>query len=87
MSVTDEIKSRIDIVSYVQRHVPALKKAGRNHKACCPFHSRKDAIFCGQSRAPKLALFRRLLGGRRPLHICAEDARLGFQRGAARIGG
>ena len=45
MSVTDEIKSRIDLVSYVQRHVPGLKKAGRNHKACCPFHSEKTPSF------------------------------------------
>ena len=45
MSVTDEIKSRIDIVNYVQRHVPALKKAGRNHKACCPFHNEKTPSF------------------------------------------
>ena len=45
MSVTDEIKSRIDIVGYVQRHVPGLKKAGRNHKACCPFHNEKTPSF------------------------------------------
>jgi len=45
MSVTDEIKSRIDIVSYVQRFVPSLKKAGRNHKACCPFHNEKTPSF------------------------------------------
>ena len=45
MSVTEEIKSRIDIVSYVQRHVPELKKAGRNHKACCPFHTEKTPSF------------------------------------------
>ncbi len=45
MSVTDEIKSRIDIVSYVQRYVPELKKAGRNHKACCPFHNEKTPSF------------------------------------------
>ena len=45
MSVTDEIKSRIDLVSYVQRHVPGLKKAGRNHKACCPFHNEKTPSF------------------------------------------
>ena len=45
MSVTDEIKSRIDIVSYVQRYVPGLKKAGRNHKACCPFHNEKTPSF------------------------------------------
>lgn len=45
MSVTDEIKSRIDLVSYVQRHVPGLKKAGRNHKACCPFHNEQTPSF------------------------------------------
>lgn len=45
MSVTDEIKARIDLVSYVQRYVPTLKKAGRNHKACCPFHNEKSPSF------------------------------------------
>ncbi len=45
MSVTDEIKSRIDIVSYVQRFVPSLKKAGRNYKACCPFHNENTPSF------------------------------------------
>ena len=45
MSVTDEIKSRIDIVSYVQRYVPSLKKSGRNYKACCPFHNEKTPSF------------------------------------------
>ncbi len=45
MSVTDDIKSRIDIVSYVQRYVPTLKKSGRNHKACCPFHNEKTPSF------------------------------------------
>lgn len=45
MSTTDDIKSRIDIVSYVQRFVPSLKKAGRNHKACCPFHNEKTPSF------------------------------------------
>lgn len=45
MSVTDEIKARIDIVSYVQRYVPSLKKSGRNYKACCPFHNEKTPSF------------------------------------------
>lgn len=45
MSVTDEIKARIDIVTYVQRSVPSLKKAGRNYKACCPFHAEKTPSF------------------------------------------
>lgn len=44
MSVADDIKSRLDIVSYIQQTVP-LKKAGRNYKACCPFHAEKTPSF------------------------------------------
>src|SRR5690606_19647954 len=44
MSVVDEIKSRLDIVDYIQRTVP-LKKAGRYYKACCPFHNERTPSF------------------------------------------
>ena len=44
MSVADEIKSRLDIVSYIQQVVP-LKKAGRTYKACCPFHQERTPSF------------------------------------------
>lgn len=43
-SLTDDIKSRLDIVSYIQQVVP-LKKAGRTYKACCPFHAEKTPSF------------------------------------------
>ncbi len=44
MSAIDEIKSRLDIVQYIQQYVP-LKKQGRTHKACCPFHNEKTPSF------------------------------------------
>lgn len=44
MSIAEEIKSRLDIVSYIQQYAP-LKKAGRSYKACCPFHNERTPSF------------------------------------------
>ena len=44
MNVTDDIKSRIDIVDLINNYTP-LKKAGRSYKALCPFHSEKTPSF------------------------------------------
>lgn len=44
MSVSDEVKQRIDIVEYISRYTP-LKKAGRTYKGLCPFHSERTPSF------------------------------------------
>ena len=43
-SFLDELVSRSDIVEIVSARVP-LKKAGREYKACCPFHNEKSPSF------------------------------------------
>jgi DNA primase len=43
-SFIDELLARIDIVEVIDTRVP-LKKAGREYKACCPFHGEKTPSF------------------------------------------
>jgi len=40
----DEIKQKLNIVDVINRFLP-LKKRGRNHIACCPFHGEKSPSF------------------------------------------
>jgi DNA primase len=40
----DELMTRVDIVEVIDSRVP-LKKAGREHTACCPFHNEKTPSF------------------------------------------
>jgi DNA primase len=44
MSVADQIKARLDIVDIIS-HYTTVKKAGRNYKSLCPFHSEKTPSF------------------------------------------
>jgi DNA primase len=44
-SFIDEIIARADIVEFIGARLP-LKKAGREFKACCPFHNEKTPSFC-----------------------------------------
>ncbi len=43
-AVITEILDRSNIVEVISSYLP-LKKIGRNHKACCPFHPEKTASF------------------------------------------
>ncbi len=40
----DDLMQRVDIVDVIDAHVP-LKKAGKDYKACCPFHEEKTPSF------------------------------------------
>ncbi|MDD3088843.1 MAG: DNA primase [Candidatus Omnitrophica bacterium] len=42
--IIDRILERVDIVEVISEYVQ-LKRAGRSHKACCPFHNEKTASF------------------------------------------
>lgn len=44
MSVTDDIKAKLDILDVVSPHV-SLQKSGRTFKANCPFHTEKTPSF------------------------------------------
>ena len=44
MSVVDDIRDKLDIVEVISGHVQ-LRKAGRNFKARCPFHTEKTPSF------------------------------------------
>ncbi len=43
--IIELIREKLDIVEVVREYVPALKRAGRNYKANCPFHNEKTPSF------------------------------------------
>jgi DNA primase len=43
--VIELIREKLDIVEIVREYVPALRRAGRNYKANCPFHNEKTPSF------------------------------------------
>ncbi|MCS6870479.1 MAG: DNA primase [Anaerolineae bacterium] len=45
MSITQEIRAKLDLVQYISQSGVPLRKAGRYFTACCPFHSEKTPSF------------------------------------------
>ena len=43
-SIIDEIRSRVDVVAVIGRHME-LQKSGRTWKGCCPFHGERTPSF------------------------------------------
>ncbi|MDD4939644.1 MAG: DNA primase [Candidatus Omnitrophica bacterium] len=43
-NILEDILSRVDIVELISAYIP-LKRAGRNFRACCPFHHEKTPSF------------------------------------------
>src|SRR3989338_9127695 len=43
-SVIEEIKKKIDIVTFISSFIP-LRKSGRNYKSLCPFHQERTPSF------------------------------------------
>ncbi|MBI4056446.1 MAG: DNA primase [Elusimicrobia bacterium] len=41
----ESVREKLDIVEVIREYVSSLKKAGRNFKACCPFHQEKTPSF------------------------------------------
>ncbi len=59
MAIPEDIIERVrlssDIISVVREYLPDLKRAGRNWKACCPFHNEKTPSFVV---SPEKGIFR-----------------------------
>ena len=44
MTVTQEIKSRLDLVDVIQDAGVSLRKSGRNYAGFCPFHANTKTL-------------------------------------------
>lgn len=53
--ILDQIRTSSGIEYIIQEYVPDLKKAGKNWKCCCPFHSEKTPSFVV---SPEKGIFR-----------------------------
>lgn len=62
MDQVDEVKQKTDIVSIIGERIE-LKKAGRNYKALCPFHSEKSPSFMVSSELQMYKCFGCQAGG------------------------
>ncbi|MDR3113360.1 MAG: hypothetical protein LBU09_03195, partial [Endomicrobium sp.] len=44
-NIIEQVRIASDIISVIREYLPDLKRAGRNWKACCPFHNEKTPSF------------------------------------------
>ncbi len=72
----DEMLNRVDIVELIDQRVP-LKKAGKDYKACCPFHNEKTPSFTVSSEKQFYHCFGCGAGGG-ALNFLMEYERLDF---------
>ena len=73
----DDLIARADIVEVVGSRVQ-LKKAGREYKACCPFHDEKDAVFHGEPERRASTIASAAAPTARPIGFLMEYEHMSF---------
>jgi len=75
-NILDQVLMSTDIVEVVSRYLP-LKKAGRNFKACCPFHNEKTPSFMVSAEKQIFKCFGCGKGGN-AFHFLMEQEHISF---------
>ena len=74
-SFIDDLLDRTDIVEIVGSRVE-IKKAGKNHKACCPFHEEKSPSFTVAQDKQFYYCFGCGAGGNASVAVCVTQPRV-----------
>jgi len=79
----DNLISKVDLVEIVDRHVP-LKRAGKDYKACCPFHRERTPSFTVSPTKQFYYCFGCGAGGT-AIDFLMENNGLGFREAVAEL--